>query len=192
MTGGRPAVFLDRDGTLVVERGYLANPDDIELIPGVPQALRSLKAAGYVLVVVSNQSGVGRGLFSLSTVYAAMARLRGLLRAEGVELDAVYFCPHRPDAGCACRKPGTRLLEDAASNLGLALRDSAMVGDKLLDVVTAHRAGARGVLVRSGYGRDEQQRIDGGELDRAPDWVADDLAAAVSWLLDQHPGASAG
>ena len=188
----KPAVFLDRDGTLVVERGYLANPDDIELLPGVAQGLRSLKAAGYTLVVVSNQSGVGRGLFALATVYAAMARLRIHLRRDGVELDAVYFCPHRPDAGCACRKPGTKLLADAAANLGLSLRDSAMVGDKLLDVATAHRAGARGVLVRSGYGRDEQQRLSGDELDRPPDLVVDDLAAAVPWLLERHPSMSSG
>src|SRR5262245_56217050 len=107
----RPAVFLDRDGTLVVERGYLSDPDDIELLPGVAHALRRLEAAGYPLVVVSNQSGVGRGLFPESRVHEAMARLRLALRQGGVELDAVYFCPHRPEAGCACRKPGTLLLE---------------------------------------------------------------------------------
>jgi len=103
--GARPALFLDRDGTLVVERGYLAHAEDIELLPGTGRALRALQAAGWALVVVSNQSGVGRGLFPLSRVYEAMARLRRELRHHGIEIDAVYFCPHRPGAGCACRKP---------------------------------------------------------------------------------------
>ena len=187
--GLRPAVFVDRDGTLVVEVGYLANPDDIQLLPGVPAALRELRAAGYALVVVSNQSGVGRGLFPLSRVLEAMARLRRELRAHGVELDAIYFCPHRPDAGCACRKPEPELLKQAAANLRLSLRESAMVGDKRLDAETGRRAGARGVLVRTGYGRDEEQRdtAEGGWP--APHHVANDLAAAVPWLIEQHPGA---
>jgi D-glycero-D-manno-heptose 1,7-bisphosphate phosphatase len=189
--GLRPAVFLDRDGTLVVEVGYLANPEDIRLLPGVPAALRALRAAGYALVVISNQSGVGRGLFPLSRVYEAMARLRHELRVQGVELDAVYFCPHRPDAGCGCRKPGSELLIQAAANLRLSLRESAMVGDKRLDAETGRRAGALGVLVRTGYGRDEEQRDSTEAGWPPPDHVADDLAAAVPWLLERHPGPDA-
>ena len=181
----RPAVFLDRDGTLVVERGYLSDPDDIELLPGVAQSLRRLQAAGYPVVVVSNQSGVGRGLFPESRVHDAMARLRMGLRARGVELEAVYFCPHRPDAGCACRKPGIALLERAADDLQLALRRSAMVGDKLLDVQTGHHAGALGLLVRTGYGRSEEQQIGGEANGPKPDAVCDDLPAAVEWILER-------
>jgi len=181
----RPAVFLDRDGTLVIERGYLSDPDEIELLPGVARALRNLKAAGYPLVVVSNQSGVGRGLFPESRVHEAMARLREALRVEGVELDAIYFCPHRPEEGCACRKPGVALLERAADDLQLSLRRSALVGDKRLDVETAHRAGALGLLVRTGYGRDEEQRSEGEAAERGPDAVCDDLAAAARWILER-------
>jgi D-glycero-D-manno-heptose 1,7-bisphosphate phosphatase len=188
-TGLRPAVFLDRDGTLVVEVGYLANADDIQLLPGVAPALRELRAAGYALVVVSNQSGVGRGLFPLSRVYEAMARLRRELRTHGVELDAIYFCPHRPDADCTCRKPKSDLLRQATANLRLSLRESAMVGDKRLDAETGRRAGARGVLVRTGYGRDEEQREPGAGDWPAPAHVANDLADAVPWLIEQHPGA---
>ena len=180
--GLRGAVFAERDGTLVVERGYLSDPDDLELLPGVPEAVHALRAAGLAVVVISNQSGVGRGLFPLSRVYQAMARLRHILRARGAEIDAIYFCPHRPEAGCACRKPGIELLLRAAEDLQLSLARSAFVGDKLLDVQTGHNAGALGVLVRTGYGRDEERRLDA-EPGQPPDQVCDGFAAAADWIL---------
>jgi histidinol-phosphate phosphatase family protein len=185
-----PAAFLDRDGSLVVERGYLADPDHIELLPGVPEALHDLRAAGYLLVVVSNQSGVGRELYSLASVHAAMARLREALRRHGVELDAIYFCPHRPEDGCACRKPGTALLERAADDLELSLARSIMIGDKLLDAETGRRAGGRGLLVRTGYGREEEQRIAAVTPEQRPDAVVEDLRAAAEWAR-HHPVTSA-
>ena len=179
----RAGVFLDRDGTLIVERGYLMEPGGLELLSGTAAALHDLKAAGLPLIVVSNQSGVGRGLYSLASVYETMARLRIELRAAGVELDGVYFCPHRPEEGCDCRKPGTRLLERAAEDHLLALRGSFMVGDKLLDVETGQRAGARGVLVRSGYGHEEEQSLRGEAPRRRPDHVSDGLDGAAAWIL---------
>jgi histidinol-phosphate phosphatase family protein len=182
----RAAVFLDRDGTLVVERGYLSDPADLELLPGVPGALAALRGAGIALVVISNQSGVGRGLFPLSRVYDAMARLRRLLREHHVELDAIYFCPHRPGDGCDCRKPGPGLLERAADDLVLDLGRSFMVGDKLIDAEAGRRAGGRGVLLRTGYGRDEERRLLEREGPEAPDRVVDDLPAAVRWILAQE------
>ena len=191
--GLRAAAFLDRDGTLVAERGYLSDPAEVELLPGAAEAVRSLRAAGLAAVVISNQSGVGRGLFSLARVYEAMAALRHALRAHGAELDAIYFCPHAPDAGCACRKPGTGLVERAAEDLQLSLRRSVFVGDKLLDIETGHRAGMRSVLVRTGYGRDEEGRraaqaagraVPGTALEPgAPDRVCDDLLEAAKWTL---------
>jgi D-glycero-D-manno-heptose 1,7-bisphosphate phosphatase len=179
----RPGVFVDRDGTLVIERGYLSDPEELELLPGAARALHDLKAAGLPIVVVSNQSGVGRGFFPLSRVYEAMARLRVQLRAAGVELDGIYFCPHGPEEGCSCRKPGTALLERAAEDHLLQLPASFMVGDKLLDVDTAHRVRARGVLVRSGYGREEETRAGEQEAGAVPDFVCDDLGAAAAWIL---------
>jgi D-glycero-D-manno-heptose 1,7-bisphosphate phosphatase len=177
----QPAAFLDRDGTLVREVGYLADPGDLELLPGVPAALRAFHAAGYSLVVVSNQSGVGRGFFGPDRVHEAMARLRVALRAEGVELDGIYFCPHRPDAGCSCRKPLPGLLERAAEDLRLALPQSLMIGDKVIDVRTGHAAGMAGFLVRTGYGRDEEQRLAPEGV--VPEAVCDDVAAvAAHWL----------
>lgn len=179
----RPAVFLDRDGTLIEEKHHLAEPHEVSLIPGVAESLRAVRAQGHPVVVISNQAGVGRGLFPESRVHAVMARLRQLLRAEGVELDAVRFCPHAPDAGCDCRKPGGRLLRDAAHDLRISLRDSVMVGDRWIDVDAGRAAGATGVLVRTGYGREEER--EGAAVGRT-DPVLDDLPAAARWFLDRQ------
>jgi D-glycero-D-manno-heptose 1,7-bisphosphate phosphatase len=179
-----PALFLDRDGTLVVERGYLADPEGIELLPGVGAALRTLAGHGIALVVISNQAGVGRGRFPIEAAWATMARLRRALRAEGVELDAVRFCPHAPDAGCRCRKPGTLLLEEAAEDLHLSLAGSAMVGDRWLDAAAGRAAGGTGILVRTGYGREEEARIAAGTVP-APDRVMDDLAQVAAWAVER-------
>ncbi len=187
----RAAAFLDRDGTLVVERGYLDDPQGLELLPGVAAALRALRAAGLPAIVVSNQSGIGRGRFTEARVHEVMARLRRMLRAEGVELDAIYFCPHRPDEGCACRKPGSALLERAAEDQVLLLPASMMVGDKRLDAATAQAVGGFGVLVRTGYGREEEALAGDGTFARAPDRVFDGLGDAVAWFVtgtDAHFG----
>jgi len=179
----RAAVFLDRDGTLVVEREYLDDPAGLELLPGVASALRGLRGAGFALVVVSNQSGVGRGRFTAGRVHEVMAGLRHALRAQGVELDAIYFCPHRPEEGCPCRKPGTALLERAADDQQLDLAQSVMVGDKRIDVLAGQRAGGHGVLVRTGYGREEERAAE--TEPRGADYIADDLAGAARWILER-------
>jgi D-glycero-D-manno-heptose 1,7-bisphosphate phosphatase len=153
----------------------------VRLLPGVARALRQLHEAGLPIVVVSNQAGVGRGRFGIASVHATMARMRRLLRDEGVELDAVRFCPHAPDAGCRCRKPGTLLLEEAAEDLRLALGSSVMVGDKRIDAETGQAAGGMGVLVRTGYGGDEEAREG-----PAPDRVFEDVPAAAAWILDRY------
>jgi len=176
----RAALFVDRDGTLVREVGYLDDPGRLELLPGVAAALREARAAGHPVVVVSNQSGVGRGYFPLARAHATMAELRRRLRAEGVELDAIYLCPHAPDEGCACRKPGIALLRRAADDLRLDLTRSVMVGDKRIDSATGQAAGGAGVLVRTGYGREQEGD---GAAGPAPDRVFDDLTAAVAWFL---------
>jgi len=182
----RGAVFLDRDGTLVRETGYLSDPAELELLPGVAAALRDLAAADLPLVVISNQSGIGRGMFRESDVHAVMARLRGLLRERGVELAAIYFCPHRPDEGCPCRKPGTGLLERAADDLNLSLKASVMIGDKRIDAAAGRNAGGQGILVRTGYGLEEERNADPAQP--PPDHVSDDLAAAAAWWLGPETG----
>ena len=177
----RAALFVDRDGTLIEEREYISQPHDVELLPGVAAALRQVRGAGHPVVVISNQAGVGRGYFDEASVHVVMARMRALLRTAGVELDAIRFCPHAPDAGCDCRKPGGRLLREAADDLRLSLRDSAMVGDRWLDVDAGLGVGAAGVLVRTGYGAAEEANGREGPPATA---VVNDLAAAVRWFLD--------
>ncbi len=177
---GRPAVFLDRDGTIIVERYYLADPAGVELVPGAAAALRSLAAAGYALVVVTNQSGIARGLYGEEEFRAVQRRVEELLERGGIRFDAVYHCPHHPDytGPCECRKPALGLYRRAARELGLDLSRSVCIGDRLKDVLPAQELGcAAAVLVRTGYG--EEQAPD------APEWVRieADLPAAARAVL---------
>ena len=177
----RPAVFLDRDGTVIREVKYLADPDGVRLIPHAAQALRSLQEAGFALVVVTNQSGIARGFYSLEAYHAVAHRLDQLLAEEGIRLDLTRFCPHHPDLSgpCSCRKPATGMHREAAAELGLDLNRSYFVGDRVRDLLPAQELGGMGILVRTGYGAQEE-----GE---AEDWVqvVDDLPAAARWILAQ-------
>jgi D-glycero-D-manno-heptose 1,7-bisphosphate phosphatase len=155
---GRPVVFLDRDGTLIREADYPSRPEQVELVPGAVEALRCLADAGFALVVVTNQSGIARGLFSEEDYRAVTARLQALLAREGVRLDAVYHCPHHPDftGPCDCRKPGTGMFLRARDELGVRLEGAWVVGDRLRDLEPVRAFGGRGILVRTGYGRGEE------------------------------------
>lgn len=174
----RPAAFLDRDGTLIVEREYLADPAGVELVPGAADALRRLRQAGYALVLVTNQSGIGRGLYTTADFAAVQARLEQDLAAAGVALDGVYVCPHAPHAGCDCRKPGLALFLQATAELDLDLAASVFIGDRLRDVEPAARLGGRGLLVGTGYGADESSRAGEGVE------VVRDLAEAVARVVE--------
>lgn len=135
------AIFLDRDGTLIHDAGYVNDPQDVQLIPGSLDALARLQKAGFALVIVSNQSGIGRGLISRSEARAVHERLEELLAEGGVSLDGAYYCPHTPEDGCDCRKPSPGLVEQAADQLGLDLDHSFVVGDQDRDVEAGRRAG---------------------------------------------------
>lgn len=179
----RRAVFLDRDGTLIREMGYLSCLEELEVLPGVAGALRRLGEAGYVRLVVTNQSGVARGYFDAAFVEKAHGELLRRLQAEGAALEGFYVCPHHPDytGECSCRKPRDGLVRRAAREWGLELAASWVVGDKPADVELARRAGCRAALVRTGYGaRTEAELVEQG---RAADVVADDLAGAVEEIL---------
>jgi D-glycero-D-manno-heptose 1,7-bisphosphate phosphatase len=149
------AVFLDRDGTIVVNKHYLADPDGLELLPNAAAGLRELRDLGARLVVVTNQSGVGRGYFDEAALAGMHSRLEELLEAEGIELAGIYACPHAPDAGCDCRKPATALYEQAAREHGLELSSSFVLGDGDADVEAGRRIGATSIRLGSDGANDE-------------------------------------
>jgi D,D-heptose 1,7-bisphosphate phosphatase len=187
--GKTTGVFLDRDGTICEEVGYLDTPDKIRLIAGAGEAVRLLNQRGLKAVVITNQSGVGRGLFSEERVGEIHRELARQLRAAGAFLDAIYFCPHHPTEArgaylrrCDCRKPASGLLLQAAADLGIDLARSYCVGDRLADLECGQRAGTKGVLVLTGYGREEVSRLDN-DAARRPSAVAADLREAVAWIL---------
>lgn len=171
-------VLLDRDGTINVEREYLGNPDGMELLPNAAEGLRRMQEAGLGLVMVTNQSGIARGYFTLSQAQAVNDRLHHLLREEGVHLDGVYMCPHAPDEGCACRKPAPGMAHEAAENFGFDLGEAFVVGDKAIDMAMGRRAGSTTIMVQTGYGR--EQALDA-EVDT--DFCVDDLAAACRSIM---------
>ena len=176
-------VFLDRDGTLNYNPGYLKVAAELKLLAGVGPALARLKGAGAKLVVVTNQSGVGRGIITLKDLEAIHARLEGLLEQKGAALDAIYFCPHHPDDGCRCRKPKVGMVERAVSELQLDLRRSYMIGDHARDIQLAHRVGAKAILLTSVLV--DAQALDRLKVEQAmPDAVAKSMAEAVDWILE--------
>jgi len=170
----RGFVALDRDGTIIVERHYLADPARVELLPGAAEGLRRLIEMGLRLVMITNQSGIGRGYFDEATVERIHGRLRALLEAEGVRLGAVYVCPHVPGDGCQCRKPEVGLLERAARELGCDPGAAFVIGDKPCDVGLGQRVGATTFLVRTGYGSEFAAAAD-----MTHDYIVDDVAAAA-------------
>jgi D-glycero-D-manno-heptose 1,7-bisphosphate phosphatase len=152
-------VLLDRDGTLIVDRGYLDDPDQVELISGVGRALREFRGLGYGLIVLTNQSGVGRGYITEGELEGVHDRLNGLLAEEGIVVDDIYVCPHHPDDSCSCRKPRPGLVEQAAREHGFDPRDCLVIGDKACDVALGRAVGATTLLVRTGSGRVTERHL---------------------------------
>jgi D-glycero-D-manno-heptose 1,7-bisphosphate phosphatase len=176
-----PAVFLDRDGTMIEEREYLSRPEDVALYPGVGPALRRLMEAGFRLVIVTNQSGIGRGYYTEADMHRVNDRLLELLATDGVHIDKIYFAPEAPDQPSRARKPSPQFLFDARDDLGIDLAQSFIVGDKLIDLECGWNAGVRqAILVRTGYGKGFEQK-EPNTISRA--WVVDDLAKAAERIL---------
>lgn len=170
-------VFLDRDGTLIEEKNYLSRLEDVAFMRGSEAAVARLNRAGAKAVVISNQSGVGRGYFTAAFVELTHETLRAHLREHEAYIDAFYFCPHAPEVACACRKPQLALLEQAARDFKMELR-GVMIGDRVSDLQTGENAGLLRVLVKTGYGA--QTFADG---KYRADFVAEDLSTAVEWIL---------
>ncbi len=197
MNAGGVGVFLDRDGTVNEQMGYINHLDRIRILEGAAEGIKRLNSLGIPVIVVSNQSGAARGYFPVSLVEETNALISNLLEAQGARIDRFYYCPHLPgakvkefDRKCECRKPGPGMLLKAAGEFNLVLERCFMVGDRLPDIETAHRVGATGILVKTGYGRGELLY---GNMGRTrpivPDYVAENLAQAAAWIEERLKGA---
>jgi D-glycero-D-manno-heptose 1,7-bisphosphate phosphatase len=180
----RQFVILDRDGTIIAERDYLSDPRQIEFLPGAVEGLRQMLAMGLGLVVVTNQSGIGRGFFDAVRLELLHRRLCELLEAQGIHIEGIYFCPHTPEDECSCRKPKPGLIEQAANELDFDLQASFVVGDKPADIEMGRRVRATTFLVGTGYGAEFV-----GDPTVKPDYVADDLWVAAE-MIHRMVGAS--
>ena len=190
------AIFLDRDGTLNEEVGYITAPDQFRLFGFAAEAVRLINDAGWLAIVTSNQSGVARGYFTEEFLRQIHGLMNDSLQRQGARIDAFYYCPHHPDFGeppyrrdCDCRKPRLGLIEKAARDFNLDLTECFVVGDRYRDVETGHAAGARSVMVLTGFGREEydtQRKY----WPRQPEFIAEDLPEAVKWILSRERAAS--
>jgi D-glycero-D-manno-heptose 1,7-bisphosphate phosphatase len=190
VTTKRPAVFLDRDGTINVDAGYIDRLERLELYPFAIDAIRLFRRAGYLVVVITNQAGVAQGLYGEDFVETTARFLASQAERGNTQIDGHYYCPHSPDAvveryrvDCECRKPKAGMARRAAEELGIDLSRSVVIGDRWRDLAVAQAVGARGILVKTGYGATEALRPPPG---LSADAVCDDLIGAAVWLLD-HP-----
>lgn len=179
---GRKAVFLDRDGTINEDPGYLSDPEGFRMLPTVIEGIRLLNEAAFLVVVITNQSGVARGLLTLETLASIHRRMKEDLRAGGARIDGIYYCPHHPDDGCTCRKPGSGLLERAIDELGIDPVKSFIVGDRLTDIEAGRSIGCRTVLVPEHPDQLKKERSDSRVM---PDFKADQFLDGVMWILDR-------
>jgi D-glycero-D-manno-heptose 1,7-bisphosphate phosphatase len=180
----RRGAFLDRDGTIIPDSGFLKDPADVRLLDGAADAIRRLSASDFVVVVVTNQSGIARGLISIEEYRRVEARLDELLTSRGAPVDATYFCPHYPEVSgpCHCRKPGLTHYRDAAQRFDLDFSRSIWIGDRLSDLEAAQVVGGRGILVLTGDGESHREEAGLAGFDAAPH-----LGAAVDLALERPP-----
>jgi len=172
----QPAIFIDRDGTLIEEVNFLHRVEDLRYFPFTDEAVRLLKNAGFLVLMVTNQSGIGRGIYTEGDMNSVHERIQADLTEK---LDAIYFCPHLPTAECRCRKPRLGMIEDAMVDFSIDMENSWMIGDKNLDVDLGHHAGIRPILVKTGYGEKHLPT-----LERPPFAVADNLLDAVKIIIE--------
>ncbi|MFH2054825.1 MAG: HAD family hydrolase [bacterium] len=179
----QPAIFFDRDGTLIVDKYYLNDPEQVELIPGALEALKLARKLGFQLFVVSNQSGIARGISTEEQVRAVNERIVALLASEGIELDGLAYCPHHPDdePACNCRKPARGMVDQFLKSFELELKRSYVIGDSKADIGLGHNIGATSILVQTGY---EQLQREHFSDSRRPDHIAADILAAVKWIAE--------
>jgi histidinol-phosphate phosphatase family protein len=182
-----PAVFIDRDGTIIYERNYLRKIKDIKLFAFAVESMKLLKEHGYKLVIITNQSGIGRGYFSEARLKKIHLRLLEMLGRKGVKIDAVYYCPHLPDDGCECRKPKLALVRLAQRKLRLDLKRSCSIGDHMGDYLLGKNMGGKGLFVLTGHGREVLKMIDSPKTKVKPDFVAKNILVAAKWIVNNNP-----
>lgn len=174
----RAVVYMDRDGTINHDPGYLSNPDEVVLFDGVATAIKHLNDQSIKVIVITNQSAIGRGYFSESALFAVNSRVSEIIKGSGGRLDGIYYCPHTPDAGCGCRKPKIGLIEQAEKEHDLHGLPAYFIGDKVSDMEAARGAGVKAIMVLTGYGEKELEK-----MAQLPDFVAKDLSVAVDWII---------
>lgn len=192
------AVFLDRDGVLTEEVGYLSDVSQIRFIPDSAKAVHLLNETGMKVIIITNQSGVARGYFSEGVISEIHQEMGTQLSAEKAFIDAIYYCPHHP-AGtvekyalqCNCRKPGVGMLTQAAEDHGIDLKHSYLIGDKLSDIECGQRAGMSSILVLTGYGKDEEKKITEGSPVK-PNYIAKNLYEAAQWIIEDYGSGNTG
>ncbi len=170
-------ILLDRDGTIIFDRNYPHSPDQVELLPNAIAGLHEIVTLGYGLIVISNQSGIGRGIITVEQAESVNNRMRELLAAENITLAAIYHCPHHPDDHCNCRKPATGMIDLAVAEFGLKPSECYVIGDKCADIQLAENVHATGILVRTGYGAETEKA-----KTCQPAYIADDLLDAAQFL----------
>ena len=190
----KPAVFIDRDGTVNEQMGYINHITRFVLLPGSAEAIRLLNHNGFLAIIVSNQSGVARGYYPIGLVHEVHNHMKTLLEREGASVDGIFFCPHYPDGkvleyseSCDCRKPGTGLIEMARKNFDIDMENSYVVGDRCSDIELARKSDLKDVLVKTGYGLGDLEYVFP-NLPYKPFHVAEDLLAAVRWIVKRDSG----
>lgn len=176
---GNRAVFLDRDGTMAPDVNYCRRPEDFELFPDVPGAIRELNENGFKIVVVTNQSGIARGFFSEETLALIHQKMKDELEASGAGIDAIYYCPHHPDEHCKCRKPGTELFEKAAKELNIEFSSSYVIGDSEKDINAGKAFGCKTILIKA-------SRESGHAEKNLADYTGENISAATAWILSAN------
>ncbi len=176
-----PTAIFDRDGTLIVEKNYLHNPDEVEIAEGVVEGLSLLQKSGFRILVATNQAGIGRGYYTEQDMHAVNKRMEEMLALHGIKIDNVYFCPHAPTDNCLCRKPAQGMMEQMRLKYAIDMKKSYMIGDKESDILFGKNAGMKSILVRTGYGSNTEKK-----MNTKADFIANTVLDTAQWILEEH------
>lgn len=180
---GNKAIFIDRDGTINVNFGYISNPSDFKAYPSVSKGIKLLRDNDFRIIVITNQSGIARGYFSEETLDKIHQRMENILAEQGAATDAIYYCPHHPNDKCNCRKPNTGLFEKAIEDFDIDVKNSFIIGDRMLDIEAGYKIGCKTVLIPEDK---EKIKKEMSKSDIDPDFICDDFLSGVKWILNNR------